>query len=212
MTAQQHTTEAPRRRGDKQRHAIVQAVRELLEEKPFSELSVSMISDRAGVARSGFYFYFDSKYAVLAHLIGEAGQELDDLTHSYAPRGAEETPTAFAERMVRSAAAVYAHNDPLMRACNAARHTDAEIREILDSYNEAVVAQIVPIVEAEIRNGTADPITDDIHGLVRTLVATTGFTLSGESAYLGPEQDMDAAVRILEKLWLRSLWGGQVGG
>ena len=57
--------------------------------------------------------------------------------------------------MVRSAAAVYAHNDPVMSACNAARHTDAEIREILDGFNEAVVAQIVPIVEAEIRNGTA---------------------------------------------------------
>lgn len=212
VTAQQDSVEAPRRRGDKQRHAIVEAVRQLLEEKPFSELSVSMISDRAGVARSGFYFYFDSKYAVLAHLVGEAGQELDDLTHSYAPRGPEETPAAFAERMVRSAAAVYAHNDPLMKACNAARHTDAEIREILDGYNEAVVAQIVPIVETEIRNGTADPITDDIHGLVRTLVATTGFTLSGESAFLGPERDMDAAVQILEKLWLRALWGGRVDG
>ena len=212
MTAQQDSVEAPRRRGDKQRHAIVQAVRELLEEKPFSELSVSMISDRAGVARSGFYFYFDSKYAVLAHLIGEAGHELEELTHSFAPRGPEETPTAFAERMVRSAAAVYAHNDPVMSACNAARHTDAEIREILDGFNEAVVAQIVPIVEAEIRNGTADPITDDIHDLVRTLAATTAFTLSGESAFLGPGHDMDAAVRILEKLWLRALWGGRIGG
>lgn len=212
VTARQDSIEAPRRRGDKQRHAIVQAVRELLEEKPFSELSVSMISDRAGVARSGFYFYFDSKYAVLAHLIGEANQELEELTHSFAPRGPEETPTAFAERMVRSAAAVYAHNDPVMSACNAARHTDAEIREILDGYNEAVVAQIVPIVEAEIRNGTADPITDDIYGLVRTLAATTAFTLSGESAFLGPGHDMDAAVQILEKLWLRSLWGGRIGG
>lgn len=212
VTAQQDSVEAPRRRGDKQRHAIVQAVRELLEEKPFSELSVSMISDRAGVARSGFYFYFDSKYAVLAHLIGEANQELEELTHSFAPRGPEETPTAFAERMVRSAAAVYAHNDPVMSACNAARHTDAEIREILDGFNEAVVAQIVPIVEAEIRNGTADPITDDIYGLVRTLAATTAFTLSGESAFLGPGHDMDAAVRILEKLWLRALWGGRIGG
>jgi len=212
VTAQQDSVEAPRRRGDKQRHAIVQAVRELLEEKPFSELSVSMISDRAGVARSGFYFYFDSKYAVLAHLIGEANKELEELTHSFAPRGPEETPTAFAERMVRSAAAVYAHNDPVMSACNAARHTDAEIREILDGFNEAVVAQIVPIVEAEIRNGTADPITDDIYGLVRTLAATTAFTLSGESAFLGPGRDMDAAVRILEKLWLRALWGGRIGG
>ncbi len=86
MTAQQDSVEAPRRRGDKQRHAIVQAVRELLEEKkPFAELSVSTISDRAGVARSGFYFYFDSKYAVLAHIVGEAAHELEELTHSFAP-------------------------------------------------------------------------------------------------------------------------------
>jgi hypothetical protein len=42
---------SPRRRGDKQRHAIVAAVRQLLQEKPFAELSVSTISERAGVAR-----------------------------------------------------------------------------------------------------------------------------------------------------------------
>jgi AcrR family transcriptional regulator len=211
VTAQQDPVEAPRRRGDKQRHAIVQAVRELLEEKPFAELSVSTISDRAGVARSGFYFYFDSKYAVLAHIVGEAAHELEELTHSFAPRGPEETPTAFAERMVRSAAVVYAHNDPVMSACNAARHTDAEIREILDRYNDAVIDQIVPIVEAEIANHTADPISGDIHGLVRILTATTALTLSGESAFVGPDRDMDRAVQILEKLWLHALWGGQVG-
>jgi AcrR family transcriptional regulator len=172
---------------------------------------VSTISDRAGVARSGFYFYFDSKYAVLAHIVGEAAHELEELTQSFAPRGPQESPTAFAERMVRSAAVVYAHNDPVMSACNAARHTDAEIREILDAYNEAVVDQIVPIVEAEIRNRTADPISNDIRGLVRTLAATTAFTLSGDSAFVGPERNMDEAVRIVEKLWLHALWGGQVG-
>lgn len=62
-----------RRRGDKQRQAILQAVRELLEERPFAELSVATISNRAGVARSGFYFYFDSKYSVLAQLAGGGG-------------------------------------------------------------------------------------------------------------------------------------------
>lgn len=211
VIAQQDSVEAPRRRGDKQRHAIVQAVRELLEEKPFAELSVSTISDRAGVARSGFYFYFDSKYAVLAHIVGEAAHELEELTHSFAPRGPGETPTAFAERMVRSAAVVYAHNDPVMSACNAARHTDAEIREILDRYNDAVIDQIVPIVEAEIRNRTADPISDDIRGLVRILTATTALTLSGETAFVGPDRNLDQAVRILEKLWLHALWGGRVG-
>ncbi|AQT82941.1 TetR family transcriptional regulator [Mycolicibacterium litorale] len=210
MTAHQDSVEVPRRRGDKQRHAIVQAVRELLQEKPFAELSVSTISDRAGVARSGFYFYFDSKYSVLAQIMGEAGAELEELTHSFAPRGPEETPTAFAERMVRSAAAVYAHNDPVMSACNAARHTDAEIRDLLDGFIDKTVGQIVPIVEAEIRNGTADPITDDIQGLVRTLAATTAFTLSSESPFIGPDRDLNRAVRILEKLWLHALWGGRV--
>lgn len=212
MTVRQESAGPPRRRGDKQRHAIVQAVRELLEEKPFAELSVSTISDRAGVARSGFYFYFDSKYAVLAQILGEAAHELEELTQNFAPRGPDETPAEFARRMVGSAALVYAHNDPVMSACNIARTSDAEIREILDGFNDAVIDQIVSIVEAEIRNGTADPITDDVRGLVRTLAATTAFTLSVDSSFVGPDRDLHRAVRVLEKLWLHALWGGQVGG
>ena len=204
--------DAPRRRGDRQRHAIVAAVRELLQEKPFAELSVSTISDRAGVARSGFYFYFDSKYAVLAHILGEVAEELEELTHDFAPRGADESPADFARRMVGSAAAVYAHNDPVMSACNIARGTDAEIREILERYNDAVIDQIVPIVEAEIARGTAEPIVSDVRGLVRTLSGATALTLSGESLFTGPDRDLDRAVRVLEKLWLHSLWGRQAEG
>ncbi|MDT5225801.1 MAG: hypothetical protein QOG19_3208, partial [Mycobacterium sp.] len=71
---------ALRRRGDKHRQAILAAVRELLQERPFSELSVSTISLRAGVARSGFYFYFDSKYSVLAQILAEAAEELEERT------------------------------------------------------------------------------------------------------------------------------------
>lgn len=187
----------------------MQAVRELLVEKPFAELSVSTISDRAGVARSGFYFYFDSKYAVLAQILGEAAQELEELTQHFAPRAADETPAQFAKRMVGSAAAVYAHNDPVMSACNIARNTDAEIRDILDGFNEAVIEQIVPIIEDEIRCGRAQPIIDDVRGLVRTLAAATAFTLSGESSFVGPDRESDRAVRVVENLWLHALWGGQ---
>ena len=141
---------APRRRGDKQRQAILAAVRELLEEIPFADLSVSAISDRAGVARSGFYFYFDSKYAVLAQILGEATQELEELTHYFAPRAADESPAAFAKRMVGSAVTVYAHNDPVMLACSAARNTDAEIRKLLDGQMDTVIDQIIGIIEAEV--------------------------------------------------------------
>lgn len=212
MTAEQEADAAPRRRGDRQRHAIVAAVREMLQEKPFAELSVSSISDRAGVARSGFYFYFDSKYAVLAHILGEVAAELTEATGDFAPRAADETPAQFARRMVGTATAVYAHNDPVMSACNSARATDAEIREILDRYNEAVIDQIVSIIEAEITSGDADPICADVRGLVRTLTATTVLTLSGETLFTGPDRDVERAVAVLEALWLHALWGGQAAG
>ena len=139
-------------------------------------------------------------------------EELEELTGDFAARGDDETPAEFARRMIGSAAAVYAHNDPVMTACNIARGTDAEIREILNSYNEAIIDQIVPIVQAEIAGGTADPITGDVRALVRMLSATTALTLSGESLFTGPDRDLDRAVSVLEKLWLRALWGGRAGG
>lgn len=199
---------AVRRRGDKHRQAILQAVRELLQERPFAELSVSTISLRAGVARSGFYFYFDSKYSVLAQILAEAAEELDELTQYFAPRQPGESPEQFARRMVGSAAAVYAHNDPVMTACNAARHSDIEIRDIIQAQFEAVLRQLVAVVEAEIRAGTAHPISDDIPTLVRTLAGTTALMLTGDPILVGRDGDADRRVRVLEQLWLHALWGG----
>ncbi|SPM37765.1 TetR family transcriptional regulator [Mycobacterium rhizamassiliense] len=199
---------ATRRRGDKHRQAIMSAVRDLLEEKPFGELSVSSISQRAGVARSGFYFYFDSKYAVLAAIVAEATEELEELTQYFAPRQPGESPEEFAKRMVGSAAVVYAHNDPVMTACNAARYTDAEIRDMLQQQFEVVLRDIVAVVEAEIEAGTAHPISDDIPTLVRTLVGTTSLMLTGDPVFVGDDEDGDRRVRLLEQLWLNSLWGG----
>jgi len=187
------------------------AVRELLEEKPFAELSVSTISQRAGVARSGFYFYFDSKYAVLAQIMAEAAEELEERTQYFAPRGPGESPEQFAKRMVRSAAAVYAHNDPVLTACNAARTTDAEIRDILEQQFEVVLRQITAVVEAEMKAGTAAPISDDIPTLVRTLAGTTSLVLTGDPLVTGRDDDLERRVRVLEQLWLYSLWGGGQG-
>ena len=198
-----------RRRGDRQRQAIVQAVRELLEEKAFAELSVSTISLRAGVARSGFYFYFDSKYSVLAQILGEAAEELEELTQYFAPRQPGESPEQFATRMVGSAAAVYAHNDPVMNACNVARHTDIEIRDILDQQFEGVLRQIVGVVEAEMKAGTAHPISEDLPTLIRTLAGATALVLTGDPMLAGPDGDVQRRVRVLEQLWLNALWGGR---
>jgi AcrR family transcriptional regulator len=207
MTAEPVPSETRRSRGDRQRDAIVTAVRELLQERSFADLSVSTISERAGLTRSGFYFYFDSKYSVLAVILADALEELDKLTHDFAPRDAGESPAAFAKRMVGSAAAVFASNDPVMRACTVAQNTDAQIREMMNDVEDTVIAKIVGVIEQELKTG-AQPISDDVPALVRTLTATTAMTLSGDSAFIGRGDDPDRAVGILERLWLTALWGG----
>ncbi|MGP4058646.1 TetR/AcrR family transcriptional regulator [Mycobacterium sp. 4D054] len=205
MTADPTATDLRRSRGDRQRDAIVTAVRELLQEGSFADLSVSTISERAGVARSGFYFYFDSKYAVLAVIVAEAMAELDQLTHDFAPRELTESPSEFARRMVGYAATVYSRNDPIMGACNLARNTDAQIREIMDDFQDSVVDKIVGLVE---HDSGARPISDDLPALVRTLIAVTAMTLSHDSAFIGRGEDPARAVDIVERMWLTGLWGG----
>jgi AcrR family transcriptional regulator len=205
MTAQP-APEVRRSRGDRQRDAIVTAVRELLEERSFADLSVSTISERAGVARSGFYFYFDSKYAVLAVILADASELLDELTHHFAPREPGETPEAFAKRMVGSAAAVYANDDPVLSACAVARNTDAQIREMMDDFYDSVIDKLIALLE---QDPDARPISDDLPALVRTLAATTAMTLTHDSAFVGRGQDPARAVETVERLWLSAFWGGK---
>jgi AcrR family transcriptional regulator len=204
MTAEPAPTELRRSRGDRQRDAIVTAVRELLEERSFADLSVSTISERAGVARSGFYFYFDSKYAVLAVILADASELLDQLTHHFAPREPGETPAAFAKRMVGSAAAVYANDDPVLTACAVARNTDAQIREMMDDFYDSVISKLITLLE---QDPDVRPISDDVPALVRTMAAVTTMTLTHDSTFVGRGEDPKRAVEIVERLWLSAFWG-----
>ena len=204
MTAESAPQEARRSRGDRQRDAIVAAVRELLHERSFADLSVSTISERAGVARSGFYFYFDSKYAVLAVILADASELLDSLTHHFAPREPGETPAAFAKRMVGSAAAVYANDDPVLTACAVARNTDAQIREMMDDFYDGIIDKLIALLE---QDSEARPISDDLPALVRTLAAATTMTLTQDSAFVGRGDDSGRAIDALERLWVAAIWG-----
>jgi AcrR family transcriptional regulator len=204
MSAESAAPEARRSRGDRQRDAIVTAVRELLQERSFADLSVSTISERAGVARSGFYFYFDSKYAVLAVILADASEMLDELTHHFAPREPGETPAAFAKRMVGSAVAVYANDDPVMAACAAARNTDAQIREMMDDFYDGIIDKLITLLE---QDSETRPISDDLPALVRTLAATTTMTLTQDSAFVGRGGDPGRAIDALERLWVSAIWG-----
>ena len=143
---------------------------------------------------------------MLAVIVAEAGELLDQLTHNFAPREPGETPEAFAKRMVGSAAAVYANDDPVLTACAVARNTDAQIREMMDDFYDSVMDKIVTLLE---QDADARPISDDLPALVRTLAAVTNMTLTHDSTFVGRGEDPARAIDIVERLWLNALWGGK---
>lgn len=75
-----HMETASRRRapsrGDRREQAILEGARTLLEVKPLSQVTTDELAGAAGLSRSGFYFYFDSKQAVLTALLDGLSDEL----------------------------------------------------------------------------------------------------------------------------------------
>jgi len=63
-------------RGDLRERAILDGARALLEVKPLSQVTTDALAGAAGLSRSSFYFYFDSKQAVLAALLAEVADDL----------------------------------------------------------------------------------------------------------------------------------------
>src|SRR5436305_9953648 len=73
------TAHAPRRpHGIARERALLDALASLLSEHSLSEIDIRAITARAGVTRSGFYFYFPTKEAAVAALLAEVGDELVD--------------------------------------------------------------------------------------------------------------------------------------
>ena len=86
-----------------------------------------------------------------------------------------------------------------------AQKTDAEIRDLMNDFEDAVIDKIVGVVQ---QDAGARPISSDLPALVRTLTATTAMTLSHDAAFVGRDDDPRRAVEIMERLWLSALWGG----
>jgi TetR/AcrR family transcriptional regulator, ethionamide resistance regulator len=63
-------------KGDRREQAILETARELLQSRPLAALTIDELAGGAGISRSSFYFYFDSKAAVLAALLEGLSAEL----------------------------------------------------------------------------------------------------------------------------------------
>src|SRR5687767_12747973 len=89
-------------KGDRRERAIVETAKELLQLVPPGQITVDRLAAGAGISRSSFYFYFDSKSAVLEALLDEIAQEMEEAARGWLD-GAGDDPAALRKALGVSA-------------------------------------------------------------------------------------------------------------
>lgn len=194
----------PTRKGDLQRDAILQAMTRLLEQKRFGELSVADITAEAGVTRSGFYFYFESKYAALGFASAELWSEFVEVTGSYV-RPDDESVTDFVERVLNNALRIWQAHEALLIASVQALALNDELARTWRGQVARIADLISQQVERDRAAGLVIPVLDDVPTLVRRLGEATMYLLYQDRNERADASASAQTVDVLKHIWLASI-------
>lgn len=186
------------------RTAILGATRDLLSHTSFSDLSVADILTAAGVSRGSFYFYFDSKHAVLAELVRAAVRRGHEAAGPWLS-GPQDT-TAALRAGITGGAHLWQENAAVLRAIVENWRTDPRLSDLwleqMQTFTDAAVAQM-----------SADPrAAGRLAGLDATAVAAS-LTWLGERLYylaargIPPFDDQATLIETMLAIWTSVLYG-----
>lgn len=116
---------------------LVATLEQLIADEPrFTELTLERLVSAAGISRTSFYKYFDSKVDVLSSWLGELVELLEQAPQTWSGTAAP-TRAELAEGM-RSVAGVYRPRLPLVTAVYETAASDAELRAQLAAALESM--------------------------------------------------------------------------
>jgi TetR/AcrR family transcriptional regulator, ethionamide resistance regulator len=187
------------------RRAILAATERLLAERRFDELSVADILEAADVSRSSFYFYFESKHAVLAELVRAAVAEAMDVAQPWLEHE-DPSPRETLEQGTRGGAELWGAHAPVLRAIVENWRSDPGLADVWAEMMERFTAAAAERIEHDRSTGRAPLTAADS----RTLAALLSWM--GERAYylaaIGhPDfDDQQRLVDALTEIWLAAIY------
>lgn len=189
-------------RGDVRRTALLTAFDDLLREQSLEEVNVAEISRRAGVTRSAFYFYFESKAAAVLALMADLYDDASDATDLLVKAEGEPEPRV---RAVIGALFDSVDRTPhTYRALLEARATNPSVRELWDAGRAEFAGMVAEMVERERAVGHA------VDGPPAAALAATLLDLNDhavERHALGAGPPRAEHVDALTHIWIQSIYG-----
>lgn len=191
--------------GDDREQAILATAERLLEERPFTDISVDDLAKGAGLSRPTFYFYFPSKTAVLLTLlelmVSEADSALEKLV---------DNPSVDRDIMWRTGISVFfetlgSHKGVTQSGWLAAA-TNAEVRQLWSAAMQKWITHTTTAIEAERALGVA-PQTLPARELATTLNLLNERALLASFAAEQPSIPEARVLDALEHIWVSSIYG-----
>lgn len=193
--------------------AVSDATERLLETRMFAELSVADVIAEAGVSRASFYFYFASKYDLLAAVSARAVDDVYGVAKTWLERSEDQPPREALAAAMQGAIDRWRRHGPLLRAMVEAASSSREIDETWRLLISRIVDGTAAQIERERAAGIAPPGTGD----ARTLAATLTW-MTERSVYLmvsGGEPcfaDERRLVETLTDVWWQAIYGAGFDG
>jgi TetR/AcrR family transcriptional regulator, ethionamide resistance regulator len=187
--------------------AILDATEGLLAERRLDELSVADILTAAGVSRASFYFYFESKYAVLADLVRRAVAEGHEAARPWLGH-AGDPPADEIRSGILDGARLWSARAPVLRAIVEHWRSDPGLSELWTELMAGSTRRTAARIRRDRASGLAAGTAVDADTVAATL------TWLGERLYylaaIGqpPFDDQDRLVDTLTEFWLAVVYHG----
>ena len=189
------------------RGAILDATEHLLADHRFDELSVADILGVARVSRASFYFYFDSKHAVLGELVRRAVNLARTVAQPWVEEDVE-SPERTLRQGTSLAVQLWMKHAPVLRAIVENWRSDERLAEIWMEMMEGFATAATYRIERDRATGRA-PMTDvDAYTLASALTwmneRTYYLAAIGHPAFRDEQQVID----VLTDVWLSAIYNG----
>lgn len=209
MTVERAALSSPRRRGpakgELKEQAILETCERLLCDRPLRNITVDELAAGAGISRSSFYFYFESKDAVLRTLVEGITDEMYRESKRWLERS-DDPPAEIAMRSIEASARLWREHGAVLRAANQTWGAVPGMRAFWEDMMGRFVEQSARTIREERRAGDA-PGGPDPEALAKALIWMNERCFYTTSLGLGPALTDEELVPTLTAIWLRAIYG-----
>jgi TetR/AcrR family transcriptional regulator, ethionamide resistance regulator len=195
---------AVRPSGDDREGAILATAERLLAQRSISEISTDDLARGAGISRPTFYFYFQSKDAVLLALLDRVVAEADEAL-ARVPDDLASDPPKYWRGCIAAFHETFREHRPVALACAEARVTNGEVRALWARVMESWTLLVVEAIEGERERGAAPPGLP-ARDLAVALNSMNERVLHATFTQDGPSVAEENVVDVLLTVWLNAIY------